>query len=185
VVSQITGDEEMMNTENTMGMTLHEADAFRNMLDKYFDDRHERASGGAVKDGVTFRTLAAYVDGLLAAKDAEITALKTREKRFIRHCDAMNAAFKDVFDSSWGKDSEKIILQILMEYPELQLATISNPGTDWYHLTQDQILDSWVKAEISEGLAAHLLDVGRIQARMMMEKKHGVYWRDLADSGEE
>lgn len=121
---------------------------------------------------------------MLAEMQPELERLKARDARFVRHCDAMNAAFKDVFDSSWGKDSEKIILQILMEYPDLQLATIMNPGTDWYHLTQDQILEDWLNARISEGLAAHLLDVGRVQARMMMEQKRGVNWRDYAESEE-
>lgn len=175
----------MTSKETKTSMTLHEADAFRNMLDKYFDDRHERASGGAVKDGVTFRTLAAHIDELLSAREAEIERLKAREARFVRHCDALNAAFKEVVNHSWAKDSENIVFKILMDYPDLQLATILNPGTDWYLLTQDQILEEWVNARISEGLAAHLLDVGRIQARMLMEQKYGVYWRDHADGAEE
>jgi len=112
---------------------------------------------------------------------SEVVALKAREARFIRHCDALSAAFKDVVNHAWAKDSENLIMQIVMEYPDLQLATILNPGTDWYHLTQDQILDEWLNARISEGLASHLLDVGRVQARTLMENKHGVNWRDYAD----
>lgn len=66
-------------TQGTKGMTLHEADTFRTMLDNYFEDRTYRASGGVVENGVTLRTLMAYVDNLLAAKDAEIAALKARQ----------------------------------------------------------------------------------------------------------
>jgi hypothetical protein len=72
-----------MTTENQTGMTLHEADTLRNLLDNYFEDRTYRASGGVVENGVTFRTLASYVDSLLAAKDAEIAKLKTQQEEFV------------------------------------------------------------------------------------------------------
>jgi hypothetical protein len=67
-----------MTPENQTGMTLHEADAFRNIVDAYFQDRTDRASGRVVDKGITFRDLTAYIDSLLAAKDAEIAALKAR-----------------------------------------------------------------------------------------------------------
>jgi hypothetical protein len=67
-----------MATKETQGMTLHEADEFRNMLDNYFEDRTYRARGGVVENGVTFRTLAACVDSLLAARDTEISRLKAQ-----------------------------------------------------------------------------------------------------------
>jgi len=71
-------DEHNPPVQNIGGMTLHETDAFRTLLDTYFEDRTYRVDG-LTRNGVTFHTLAAHVDSLLAARDAEIARLKARQ----------------------------------------------------------------------------------------------------------
>jgi hypothetical protein len=69
-----------MTTEKQTGMTLHEADTLRNIVDAYFQDRTDRAGGRVVDKGITFRDLTAYMDSLLAVKDAENAALKAHQQ---------------------------------------------------------------------------------------------------------
>lgn len=94
-----------MTTEETKGMTLHEADTFRTMLDNYFEDRTYRAQGGVVENGVTFRTLLAYVDGLLVARASESVIDKP-----------VNAANQVVFEGHTFTKPHASLLQIVRRH---------------------------------------------------------------------
>jgi len=110
---------------------------------------------------------------------------KARETRFVRHLDALSKFLRDLMTRSrarYGNGVNNIIVELMHEDGgDTQLATVMNPGTDWYHQTTDQILEKLAHAKISEGIAAYLLDVSRIEVRVMMEDKFGANWRDIAE----
>src|SRR5690242_14165300 len=97
-----------------------------------------------------------WVTGLMEEKDAEVERLKARDVRFIQHCDDLGATLKDIVNHHRSNNTASVIVKIQMEHG-VDLAPIFNPDLNWYRFTSpDQILEKWLNAHISEGLAADL-----------------------------
>lgn len=115
-------------------------------------------------------------------QSAEIERLKAREARFIQYCDSLSAMLLDLVQHHRDNKTVSVILEI-QEKHGVDLAPIFNPEIQWYRFSsQDEILEKWLNAYISEGLAVDLLGVGRIEARVMMEAKYGMDWRSARES---
>ena len=111
----------------------------------------------------------------------QIEMLKAREARFIAYCDSLHTALARITEHHEKAGTTSVIVGITHDDPNIQFAMIFNPDLAWYRITRDGILERWYQGRISEGLAASLLGVDRIPARMLMEQKYGMNWRDGSD----
>lgn len=109
----------------------------------------------------------------------EVKRLEEREKRFVKHLDALSKLAGLMVHVVPGGF---LLEQIEAAAGILELSPMLNPGTDWYHYTEVQVLEMLSKADITESGAAYLLDTHIIDVRLRMEKRYGVQWRDMAGS---
>lgn len=107
----------------------------------------------------------------------EVKRLDEREKRFVKHCDALSKLLGLMVHVVPGSF---LLEQIEEAAGVLDISAILNRGTDWYHYTEAQVLEMLSKANITESGAAYLLDTHIIDVRLRMEQAYGVHWRDIA-----
>lgn len=99
--------------------------------------------------------------------------MQNREERLIATCEEYRTRLKEIFEAVNDMPDKRLTLHqicTLITTSSTSLAEIM--GTDkaqWYKWhDEDEILAAWSAEQIAEGMAARLLDMDRVEARMKL-----------------